>query len=125
MEFFESFAAVPALVLIVYLAAEGLKLIKDGMFKKYIPVFCGALGGILGVVLPSSILLLEQYVPLRKAIREMSELHIVARLGNYVFEDALTDVSFVIIKKKESSSFIPQTIWCRNKLYGSTTRKRL
>lgn len=50
MEFFESFAAVPALVLIVYLAAEGLKLIKDGMFKKYIPVFCGALGGILGVV---------------------------------------------------------------------------
>ena len=71
--------------------------------------------GILGVVLPSSILLLEQYVPLRNAIREMSELHIVARLGNYVFEDALTDVSFVIIKKKESSSFIPQTIWCRNK----------
>lgn len=50
MEFFENFAAVPALVLIVYLAAEGLKLVKDGMLKKYIPVFCGAFGGLLGVI---------------------------------------------------------------------------
>ncbi len=50
MEFFESFAAVPALVLIVYLAAEGLKLIKNGVLKKYIPVFCGVFGGVLGVV---------------------------------------------------------------------------
>lgn len=70
--------------------------------------------GVLGVVLPSSILLLEQYIPLRKAIREMAELHVVARLGNYVFEDALTDVSFVIVKKNANNRFIPQTIWCKN-----------
>ena len=50
MDFFESFAAVPALVLIVYIIAEGLKLVRDGMLKKYIPVICGLLGGILGVI---------------------------------------------------------------------------
>lgn len=71
-------------------------------------------GGFLGTIIPSSLLLYEQYIALRKSIREMAELKVVARLGNYVFENALTDVSFVILQKRESNS-TPQTIWCRNK----------
>lgn len=50
MEFLTDFTAIPALVVICYLAAEGLKHIKDGAFKTYLPVICGILGGILGIV---------------------------------------------------------------------------
>lgn len=71
-------------------------------------------GGTLGIVLPSSILLSEQYEPLRNAIREQAELTVVARLGNYVFEDALTDVSFLLVRKRDNHSYIPETIWCKN-----------
>lgn len=72
-------------------------------------------GGLLGTIIPSSLLLYEQYHVLRKTIREMADLKVVARLGNYVFENALTDVSFVILQKKENTNSTPQTIWCRNK----------
>ena len=70
--------------------------------------------GLLGVVLPSSILLLEQYNSLRSRIREMGELQVVARLGNFVFEDVLTDASFVIFKRGDQRLINPQTIWCKN-----------
>ena len=50
MEFLTDFTAIPALVVICYLAAEGLKLIKDGALKTYLPVICGILGGVLGIV---------------------------------------------------------------------------
>lgn len=72
-------------------------------------------GGLLGTIIPSSLLLYEQYLVLRKSIREMAELKVVARLGNYVFENALTDVSFVVLQKREGTNYTPQTIWCRNK----------
>ncbi len=44
------FTEIPALVIITYLCAEGFKLIKGGKFKKFIPVFCGALGGVLALI---------------------------------------------------------------------------
>lgn len=72
-------------------------------------------GGLLGTIIPSSIVLYEQYINLRKKIREMADLKVVARLGNYVFENALTDVSFIVLRKKEGVNAIPQTIWCKNK----------
>lgn len=72
-------------------------------------------GGLLGTIIPSSLLLYEQYLALRKSIREMTDLKVVARLGNYVFENALTDVSFVVLQKNDGDSPIPQTIWCKNK----------
>lgn len=50
MEFLTDFTAIPALVVICYLAAEGLKHIKNGALKTYLPVICGILGGALGVV---------------------------------------------------------------------------
>ena len=50
MEFFENYAAIPALVIIVYLIAEAVKLIGDGALNKYIPIICGVLGATLAVV---------------------------------------------------------------------------
>lgn len=70
--------------------------------------------GVLGVVLPSSILVADQYDVLRNQIREQTELISVARLGNYIFEDALTDVGFLTLRKTEDNYKSPQTIWCKN-----------
>lgn len=70
--------------------------------------------GILGVVLPSSILLADQYDILRNRIREQAELVSVGRLGNYIFENALTDVSFLTLRKMGDNYKVPQTIWCKN-----------
>lgn len=70
--------------------------------------------GCLGAVLPYSILLFDQYERLREAIHSMSSLQVVAHLGNFVFENALTDVSFMIFTKKADQES-PQVIWCRNK----------
>ena len=50
MDIFANFSAIPALVVIVYLLAEGVKLIQNGKFSPYIPVFCGACGGILSLL---------------------------------------------------------------------------
>ncbi|MFC2328486.1 class I SAM-dependent DNA methyltransferase [Prevotella nigrescens] len=70
--------------------------------------------GILGTVLPSSILLFEQYTPLRSAVKDSCDLQVVAQLGNYIFENALTDVSVVLLKKKVANAIVPQVIWCKN-----------
>lgn len=50
MEIFENFATIPAFVVIVYLLAECFKKIKDGALNQYIPIICGVLGALLGVV---------------------------------------------------------------------------
>ena len=38
----------------------------------------------------------------------------VAQLGNYIFENALTDVSVVLLKRKVANAIVPQVIWCKN-----------
>lgn len=70
--------------------------------------------GVLGTVLPSSILLLEQYQSLREAVRSVCDLDIIAKLGNFAFSDALTDASIVIAKRQDSIHNIPLTVWCKN-----------
>lgn len=52
VDFESSFAAIPAIVIIVYLFAELFKVIFSGnnRAKKYIPIICGAVGLILGVI---------------------------------------------------------------------------
>lgn len=50
MEFFENYAAIPALVIIVYLVAEAVKLISNEKLNKYIPIICGVFGGVLAVI---------------------------------------------------------------------------
>jgi len=52
MEMLSEFIAIPAIAVIVYLIAEGYKLIANGreQFLKVIPVICGFMGAILSVV---------------------------------------------------------------------------
>jgi adenine-specific DNA-methyltransferase len=69
--------------------------------------------GVIGCVLPSSILTFDSYKKLRDDIREKFDLKLLAKLGNYVFEDALTDVS-VFIGKKPQSLINPKVIWTKN-----------
>ena len=45
-----NFAAIPAIVVIVYLAAEGVKVIGKGSINQYLPLICGVLGAALGAV---------------------------------------------------------------------------
>lgn len=45
---FVSFAEVAAITVICFLAAEGVK--ATGLDKKWLPIICGTLGGILGPV---------------------------------------------------------------------------
>lgn len=42
------FAAAPAIVVICYLVAQGVK--ATSLNNKWLPVICGALGGVLGVI---------------------------------------------------------------------------
>ena len=52
MEFLNEFAAVPAIGVIVYLIAEIFKVAANSResWLKFIPVICGVLGGVLGVL---------------------------------------------------------------------------
>jgi len=70
--------------------------------------------GVLGCVLPSSLLTFASYKKLRNEVGEILELKLLAKLGNYVFEDALTDVSLFLGKRPQSNAY-PKVIWAKNK----------
>lgn len=69
--------------------------------------------GIIGCVIPSSILTLDSYSKLRTDTNDLIDIELLGKLGNFIFEDALTDVSF-IIGKKPKTNHIPTIIWTRN-----------
>jgi type I restriction-modification system DNA methylase subunit len=69
--------------------------------------------GIIGCVIPSSILTLDSYSKLRTDTNDLIDIKLLGKLGNFIFEDALTDVSFVI-GKKPKTNHIPTIIWTRN-----------
>lgn len=69
--------------------------------------------GIIGTVMPSSILLMDSYRKLREKIKEQLTLLLVGKLGNFVFEDALTDAS-ILIGKKPKSNELPLLVWSKN-----------
>ncbi|OGU61302.1 MAG: hypothetical protein A2X64_03110 [Ignavibacteria bacterium GWF2_33_9] len=69
--------------------------------------------GIVGTVIPSSILLMDSYKTLRNELKETISLLLVGKLGNFVFEHALTDVS-ILIGKKPLSQTIPLLMWTKN-----------
>ena len=50
--------------------------------------------GLIGCVLPSSIFTSDSYKKLRNRIEEQIEFKTIAKLGNFVFNDAITDISF-------------------------------
>lgn len=45
------FVAFPAIVVICYLVGLGIKTVGNEYFDKFIPIICGVLGAILGVVM--------------------------------------------------------------------------
>lgn len=69
--------------------------------------------GVVGCILPSSIFTYDSYCVLRSEINEILSLKLIARLGNFVFEDALTDVSFFIGKKPKTNE-LPKLVWSKN-----------
>lgn len=69
--------------------------------------------GVLGCVLPSSILTFDSYKKLRNEIEETLDLKLLVKLGNFVFEDALTDISLFVGKKPETGTY-PKVIWAKN-----------
>ncbi len=71
--------------------------------------------GVLGAVLPSSIFNQEQYMSLREIAYQTMKIETVAQLGNYVFSDALTEISFVLAKKGGTTDTPPMSIWCSNR----------
>jgi len=69
--------------------------------------------GVVGTVMPSSILLMDSYKKLRNHIKDSLTLLLVGKLGNFVFEHALTDVSMLIGKKPKSNEN-PLILWTKN-----------
>ncbi|MBI9039393.1 MAG: N-6 DNA methylase [Bacteroidales bacterium] len=69
--------------------------------------------GIIGTVMPSSILLMDSYQKLRNEIKDTLSLLLIGKLGNFVFEHALTDVS-ILIGQKPKSVINPLLLWTKN-----------
>jgi len=69
--------------------------------------------GVIGTVIPSSLLTLDAYKKLRNEIKEIATISLIGKLGNYVFEDALVDVSIFIAYKPKTNTF-PLVIWTNN-----------
>lgn len=69
--------------------------------------------GIVGCVLPTSIFNSEIYSELRNKLKDELSFKLLAKLGNYVFEDALTDVSLFIASNSQSA-LLPKLIWTKN-----------
>ncbi|MBU0487371.1 MAG: N-6 DNA methylase [Bacteroidetes bacterium] len=69
--------------------------------------------GIIGCVIPSSLLSLDAYRKLRDEINCQLCIDLIGRLGNFVFEDALTDVSFILGHKPKINT-LPLLLWTKN-----------
>lgn len=71
-------------------------------------------GGVLGSVVPSSLFTLDAYLKLRDIVAESVSIKLLGHLGNFVFEDALTDVSIFIGHKPKVNHGVPTILWTRN-----------
>lgn len=69
--------------------------------------------GRIGCVIPSSLLTLDAYQKLRNGALDLISINLIGKLGNFVFEDALTDVSLIIGRKHKRAS-VPYILWTRN-----------
>jgi len=73
-----------------------------------------AIGGTIGSVVPSSLFTLDAYLKLRNEVAETINIELLGKLGNFVFEDALTDVSIFIGHKPKTANSVPTLLWTRN-----------
>lgn len=69
--------------------------------------------GVLGCVVPSSLLIHDAYLKLRNDSNDLIDILLLGKLGNFVFEDALADVSIIVGKKKKLNT-VPQILWTSN-----------
>jgi len=69
--------------------------------------------GVIGCVIPSSLLLLDAYTEVRKDALNLVSMKLVGKLGNFIFEDVLTDASLIIGCKPQEKT-IPLILWTRN-----------
>ncbi len=69
--------------------------------------------GVIGCVMPSSLLTLDSYKKLRELTEATITFDLIGKLGNFIFEDALTDVSIILgHKPKEKTN--PFILWVKN-----------
>ena len=69
--------------------------------------------GLVGCILPTPIFYSDIYSELRNKLKEKLSFKVLAKLGNYVFKDALTDVS-AFIASNSQSILLPKVIWTKN-----------
>ncbi len=72
-----------------------------------------AANGVLGCVIPTSVFSADYYQKLRHEVEAIFSFELVGKLGNFVFEDALTDIS-IIVGKKPKAGTLPTLLWTRN-----------
>jgi adenine-specific DNA-methyltransferase len=70
-------------------------------------------GGAVGSVIPTTVLTLGSYQKLRSHFKDLGTVRLVAKLGNFIFEDALTDASLIVLSKS-IENHPPLLIWTRN-----------
>ena len=70
--------------------------------------------GVLGCVLPSSILNAESYSDLRNKTHEIVSLKLLAKLGNYVFQSSFTDACLLVAYKHHFIKPETKLIWTYN-----------
>jgi type I restriction-modification system DNA methylase subunit len=69
--------------------------------------------GVIGCVVPSSLLTLDAYKKLREDVQDIISISLIGKLGNFVFEDALADVSLIVGYIPKTNQ-IPTLLWTRN-----------
>lgn len=97
---------------------NALNFIKSGKPNQASAFFYKAIqslneNGAIGCVVPTSLLTLDTYKELRDLSHDHISIDLIGKLGNFVFEDALTDVS-IIIGHKPRSAQIPYILWVKN-----------
>lgn len=79
----------------------------------YKAIQCLNASGVIGCIIPSSLLTFDAYNSLRNAAYDLITINLIGKLGNFVFEDALTDVS-LIVGNKPKTEFMPTILWTVN-----------
>lgn len=80
-------------------------------FKKAIDAL--SVNGVLGCVMPTSFFEADAYKCVREQLKEELHSYFAGKLGNFIFDNALTDVSIYVGKKVDDTSST-KLLWCRN-----------
>lgn len=70
-------------------------------------------GSIIGCIMPTQFFNSTNYEKIRNQLKDSLTTKVAGKLGNYIFENALTDVS-IYIGHKPFQFESPRLIWCKN-----------